>query len=200
MNSIKKKFESEEFYQYQNYTQNESLWKPSLSSHHFNKFSQTISTSAEKAIYSKPIKPFFEQIKFMNNQFSSFKSGFFSQTDLTPKVFKQIADLINASVSKIILKSEIDIESHNCWLLNQLGFHFKAFKSHHQTITTYDKNFGSQAWQALLQLLNKPSTSQNPSELGVQQLADCFCKSPRTARPTRPAKFARKTQQKIKTT
>ena len=75
-----------------------------------------------------------------------------------------------------------------------------AFKSHHQTITTYDKNFGSQAWQALLQLLNKPSTSQNPSELNVQQLADCFCKSPRTARPTRPAKFARKTQQKIKTT
>ena len=113
LSSIKKGSEPEKLYQYQNYTQNESLWKSPLNSHHFSKFSQTISTSAEKTIYNKSIKSFFEQIKFMNNQFSFSKSGFFSQTDLTSKVFKQIADLINASVSKTISKSEINTKSHN---------------------------------------------------------------------------------------
>ena len=58
----------------------------------------------------------------MNNQFLFFKSDFFSQTDLTPEIFKQIADLINAFVLKTILKSEINTEFHNCQLLNQLGF------------------------------------------------------------------------------
>ena len=71
---------------------------------------------------------------------------------------------------------------------------------HHLSTTSYDKNLRPQVWQACFQLSNKPSTSQNPSELSVQQLVDCFYKSPRTARPARPAKSARKTQQKIKTT
>ena len=129
LSSVEEGSESEKSYQYQNYTRNESLWKPFLSNHYFNKFPQTTSTSAEKTIYNKSIESFFEQIKSMNNQFSSSKSGFFSQTNLTSKVFKQIANLINVSILKTILKFEINTKSHNYWLLNQLDFANKNIKN-----------------------------------------------------------------------